>query len=104
MSFNRLEYDTGCYKQYIAESVGPLEYQIGTPKVSCEPCMSKDPGFILQRSGASIDKEQSLIDVNSELLNINRPLSNNPVKKFFNSLTNVYALKEKYFSNSFIYS
>ena len=87
MSFNRLDYDTGCYKQYIAESVGPLEYQIGTPKISCEPCMPKDPGFILQRSGASVDKEQSLIDVDSELLNITRPLSNNPVKKFLPKFT-----------------
>jgi len=87
MSFNRLDYDTGSYKQYIAESVGPLEYQLGTPNISCEPCMPKDPGFILQRSGTSVAKEQSLIDVDSELLNITRPLSNNPVKKFLPKFT-----------------
>ena len=64
MSFNRLDYDTGCYKQYIAESVGPLEYQIGTPKNACEPCMPKDPGYILQRSGASgaVEELMSLND------------------------------------------
>ena len=44
--------------------------------------MPKDPGFILQRSGTSVAKEQSLIDVDTELMNITRPLSNNPVKKF----------------------
>ena len=43
MSFNRLNYDTCSYKQVLAESIGPGEYQLGKPDVSCKPCFNKDP-------------------------------------------------------------
>ena len=82
MSFNRLNYDTCSYKQVLAESIGPCEYQLATPKVSCDPCYPKDPQYRLQSAGASVSKEQSLIDVDSELLNLTRGASNCPSKKF----------------------
>ena len=76
MSFNKLNYDTCSYKQALSESVGPCEYQLGMPFISYEDCFSKDPQLILQRMGASVAKNVPMVDVDSELLNINRKLSN----------------------------
>ena len=76
MSFNRLDYDTCAYKQELAESSGPGDYQLTTPFISCEDCFNKDPQIILQRSGNSVSTKLSMVDVNSELMNINRKLSN----------------------------
>lgn len=76
MSFNRLDYDTCSYKQEISESIGPGEYQLNTPFISCEDCYNRDPQIILQRSGNSVAKQMPMIDVDSELININRKLSN----------------------------
>jgi hypothetical protein len=76
MSFNNLNYDTCSYKQVLSESVGPGEYQLATPFISCEDCFSNDPQLIIQRSGASVAKNSPMIDIDSELMNINRKLSN----------------------------
>jgi hypothetical protein len=82
MSFNRLNYDTCAYKHELAESVGPGEYQINTPPISCEPCFPKDPAYRLQREGAGVSKKNAMIDVDSELLGITRMSSKCPSKKF----------------------
>tara|TARA_B110000967_G_C18816741_1_gene526517 strand:+ start:623 stop:1249 length:627 start_codon:yes stop_codon:yes gene_type:complete len=76
MSFNRLDYDKCSYKQEISESIGPGEYQLNTPFISCDDCYNRDPQIIMQRSGASVAKNMPMIDVDSELININRKLSN----------------------------
>ena len=76
MSFNRLDYDSCSYKQEISESIGPGEYQLTTPFISCTDCFNKDPQIILQRSGGSVAKKMPMVDVDSELLNLNRKLSN----------------------------
>ena len=76
MSFNRLDYDTCAYKQELSESIGVGEYQLGTPHISCQDCFSRDPQLILQRAGASVAKNVPMIDVDSELMNITRKLSN----------------------------
>tara|TARA_E500000178_G_scaffold311528_1_gene327544 strand:+ start:2613 stop:3233 length:621 start_codon:yes stop_codon:yes gene_type:complete len=81
MSLNRLRYDTNSYKHSLAESVGPLEYQLGTPQ-QCDECFVKDPNYRLQRNGVSTDKNNVMIDVDSELLNLTRKLSNDPTKKY----------------------
>jgi len=76
MSFNRLDYDTCAYKQELSESIGPGEYQLGTPHISCEDCFTRDPQLIMQRAGASVAKTVPMVDVDSELMNITRKLSN----------------------------
>ena len=81
MSSNRLRYDPNTYKHSLAESVGPLNYQLGTPQ-QCEECFVKDPSYRLQRGGVSTDSKNVMIDVDSELLNITRKLSNNPAEKY----------------------
>jgi hypothetical protein len=75
MSFNRLDYDTCAYKQELSESIGPGEYQLSTPNISCEDCFTKDPQLIMQRAGASVAKNISMVDMDSELMNITRKLS-----------------------------
>ena len=82
MSFNRLNYDTCAYKHTLSESIGPGEYQINTPPISCDPCFPKDPAYRLQRQGASVNTRQPMIDVDSELLGITRLSSRCPSKKF----------------------
>lgn len=82
MSFNRLNYDTCSYKQVLAESVGPGEYSLGTPFVSCKPCFNKDPRYRLQRNGVSLQSKMSMVDTDSELLNLTRDASNCSTKKY----------------------
>ena len=74
MSFNRLDYDSCTYKQELSESIAPGEYQLATPCISNEDCFSRDPQIIIQRSGNSVAKNIPMIDVDSELININRKL------------------------------
>lgn len=92
MSFNRLDYDTCTYKQILKESIGPGEYQLATPHTSCEPCMSKDARMRVQQNGVNINGHPKLIDINSEILNINRDLSNCSRQKYnpkFNKDNNI---------------
>jgi hypothetical protein len=81
MSFNNLKYDTNSYKHVLSESVAPLEYQLGTP-LSCNECFVTDPSYILQRNGVSVDSKVPMIDIDSELMNITRKLSNNPAEQY----------------------
>ena len=82
MSFNRLPYDTCAYKQVLAETIGPGVYQLNTPPNSCQPCHASDPYVRLQSQGASISRNTSLIDVDSEMLGITRNQSNCPERKY----------------------
>jgi hypothetical protein len=98
MSLNRLKYDTNTYKHSLAESLGPLEYQLGTPQ-QCEECFVKDPSYRLQRSGVSTDAKTSMIDIDSELMNITRKLSNNPADQYIpqeDKQGNLCTASEKY--------
>ena len=83
MSFNRLNYDTCQYKQVLAETTGPVNYVLGTPSNTCDPCFINNPSIRLQKSGNGVDTSfQSLIDTDSELMNITRPNSKCPSRKF----------------------
>lgn len=82
MSFNRLNYDTGAYTQELNQSVGPGVYKLGEPQISCEQCYPYPPSVRLQSQGNSIDKTKFLIDVDSELLGLNRRKSKDPSKNY----------------------
>ena len=82
MSFNRLNYDTGAYTQELNQSVGPGVYKLGEPQVSCEQCYPYPPSVRLQRQGNSIDKSRFLIDVDSDLLGLNKRHSKDPSKNY----------------------
>ena len=82
MSFNRLNFDNCQYKQALIESTGPGLYQLNTPSVSCDPCYPNDLHVRLQRGSGSLETCKSMIDIDSELLNLTRPSSKCPVRKY----------------------
>lgn len=85
MSFNRSAYDDGAYRQQLNQSVGVGNYMVGTPNnldPNCEACYPYAPTVRLQTQGDSVLRNTALIDVDSELIGITRPLSKDPAKKF----------------------
>ena len=82
MSFNRLNYDTNTYKQNLYQSVGPGEYRLVEPPNTEEGCFAESPHIRMQFQGVSVDSERPLIDVDSELLNLTRPATNCPSRKY----------------------
>lgn len=87
MSFNRLKYDNCEEKKNIDESIGPGIYQVGTP-VLCGSCYQDNPQIRLQKTGNSMNSGVDLrfnggpIDIDSELKNINHPISRCPSNKY----------------------
>jgi len=87
MSFNNLMYDTCEAKVAIKESVGPGLYQMNTP-VLCNTCFQDNPQIINQRGGVSMNANADWrfyagpVDVETDLLNINRPATNCPSGKY----------------------
>jgi len=77
MSFTNLKYDTETYRHDLRESTGTLKYNINTPQ-QCEECYLNDPNLRIQRAGNSIDVTTPMIDIDSELLGLNRKASKNP--------------------------
>ena len=82
MSFNRLNYDTCAYKQNLYQSVGPGEYRLTEPPNVDKLCFPESPQVRAQRIGVSVRKDMPLIDVDSELLNLTRPATNCPSRKY----------------------
>ena len=85
MSFNRATYDDGAYKQQLYQSVGVGNYLLGTPNnldKNCESCYPYPPTVRLQVQGDSLIANTPLIDVDSELLGLTRPLSKDPSQKY----------------------
>lgn len=83
MSFNRLNTDTCAYAQELSQSIGPGEYKLAEPLPGsdCATCFPADPRIRMQRSGVSYDANRSMVDVNSDVLNIERDASNCSTKK-----------------------
>ena len=82
MSFNRLNYDTCAYKQNLYQSVGPGEYRLTEPPNTEEICFANSPQIRMQYQGVSVPQDKPLIDVDSELLNLTRPATNCPSRKY----------------------
>lgn len=74
MSFSRLNYDSCAYDQNIKESISPGDYQLNVPKVP-KGCFVASPYIRLEKDQVSTFKDTSLIDVDSELLGLNRSAS-----------------------------
>ena len=82
MSFTRQNSDTSAYEQHLSESIGPGLYYLNEPAISCEPCYPWAPTVRLQKMGASINQNMSLIDTESDLYNIVRVNTKDPNKKY----------------------
>ena len=80
---NRLNYDTCTYQHNLKQSIGPGEYVVGAPRVECLSCFNPDPRTTItgpNSFGNSIDRP--LVDIDSELIGINRKASNCPLDKY----------------------
>lgn len=84
MSFNRLNYDDGTYQHVLRESIGPGDYQLGTPRLDCGGCFFPAPDVRMNTYGAGICTKE-LIDVDSELLGLRRKQSKCPADKYLPS-------------------
>lgn len=82
MSFNRLNYDTCAYKQNLYQSVGPGEYKLTEPPNTEDICFAESPHIRMQYQGVSVPQDKPLIDVDSELMNLTRPATNCPSRKY----------------------
>lgn len=87
MSFNRLRYDYDEQKLYEQESAAPGKYWLGTP-VTCQSCFQPNPEFRSQKSGVSMQGGTPWrfyagpVDVESDLMNLNRIASKVPKRKY----------------------
>jgi hypothetical protein len=87
MSFNRLKYDNCSVKKYNQQSTGPGNYQYDTP-IMCNNCLNDNPRIINQKTGVSINSHvdwrfySGPVDVESDLFNLNRPMTDCPTKKY----------------------
>jgi len=87
MSFNRLSYDTCTYKTNLRQSVGVGDHLINTPKQDCVGCFPPDPSLRVANYGGSVCQNKPLIDVDSELIGLNRKASSCPVEHYLPSST-----------------
>jgi hypothetical protein len=73
MSFTRLQYDTCSYKQELGDNVSILGYLLDTSKYNhCSPCRA-ELGLV---GGNNVSQAHgNLVDIENDLLGINRGLS-----------------------------
>lgn len=87
MSFNRLSYDACAAKVAVNDSVGPGLYQMSTP-VLYNSCFQTNPQIITQKGSVSMNANADWrffagpVDVESDLLNLNRPATRCPSGKY----------------------
>lgn len=82
MSYTKLAYDEGAYNREIEQSMKVGHYMLGQPYVSCEPCYPTSPFVRIQSQGGSIVRDTPLIDIDSELMNLTRKSSKDPMKLY----------------------
>jgi len=87
MSFNRLKYDKCETKDYNKQSSAPGDYYMKTP-IMCNNCLNDNPWIQNQKTGVSLNSHvdwrfySGPVDVESDLLNLNRPASNCVMEKY----------------------
>jgi hypothetical protein len=86
MSFTKLPYDPCAYKTSIEESMNTGAYMLNTPKVDCgDNCFFTSPYIRMEKKSVGTCKNKEMVDVHSELLGLNRKLTECPKKKVFDS-------------------
>ena len=80
-SLSGLRYDSGAYQTELRQSVGPGQYVLSPLTPSCRPCLAGDTWIAQGTSGAGACPSggQSLIDVESDLHNLSRRASRDPM-------------------------
>jgi hypothetical protein len=82
MSNTRIYYDQCAYNKDIEQSMKVGKYMIGEPVISCQPCYPETPMVRLQSQGDSIYRNTLLVDIDSELMNLNRKLARDPCNHY----------------------
>ena len=76
-----LLYDVGAYRADLRQSVGPGQYVLAATSPHCRACLPGDPRVVAgPGAGDSECVSQSLVDVESDLHNINRRATNAPLR------------------------
>lgn len=81
MSSTNLRQDKGAYSTTLRETVGPGDYMLNTPSSGCNKCFVSDPTIRIGGMGNSVCSSK-LVDVDSELLNLNRKNSLCPANQY----------------------
>lgn len=85
--FTSLKYDKCATDNYVKDSVAMSKYQIDPP-ILCNTCFQDNPLLLNQRGGVSMPRNVDWrfyagpVDIESDLLNLNRPASNCPSRKY----------------------
>ena len=81
-NWTRTKSDQDYLKTDIKQSTAPLVYALDPNYAErCRPCLATEIGWI-GKQGVSYDAMHPMIDTESELFNLNRPLSKDPSHKF----------------------
>jgi hypothetical protein len=73
MAFTRFKYDECRTKKQLQQSTDPGRWILNVPGNGSTPCYVEDPQIIIQKWGANL--RTNTINLESELLGINRPIS-----------------------------
>lgn len=81
MSFQRNSYDPKAYNHQLEEAMGPGKYQLLSDYGNHSArCFRSNPG--LYNGNTGLLEIGSIVDAESDLQNLNRPLSNDPKQKY----------------------
>lgn len=86
MAFTRFNNDHSRTRKLLQESTGPGRYMIDVPGNGPNPCFMEDPFIRLQKWGANLQTDT--INIESELLGINRRNSRDCIEKKTFSVAN----------------
>lgn len=81
MSFSRAIYDDDTYRHKLSETIGNGGYMLDRPW-NCKPCVSYYGGGPIPNGYGNAICTKDLIDVDSELMGINKKYSKCPSKKY----------------------
>ena len=87
-AWNRRTYDGGKTTDDIRISTAPGRYMLSEPPQYCNACYVPDPSIRMQKWGASLNSQYIKTDVESDLLNLNRPTTKT-ISDQYNPTTNV---------------
>ena len=90
-SWNRRMYDACKSTDDLRLSTGPGRYQLDAPPKYCNATFAPEPTIRQQKWGASMNNSFIKTDVESDLFNLNRPLTDCPSGKYHPNADNCYS-------------
>jgi len=81
-AWNRRMYDECKTTDDMRVTTGPGRYQLDAPPQYCNACFAPEPTIHQQRWGASLNATYLKTDVESDLMNINRPTTKNTCNQY----------------------